>query len=284
MRIRPIFAVLIPLTLFLGSCSQQTSTKVIQPGSPAYFWATARDAHAKGDFIKAADSLRQLATGSSEYRDRAEVWLMILSAGLTRGDMEWVDTLQSGLKLARDKQPQFRKAISLASADANQNALRYAETAHATLVRGVPPEVSLAFAFPALDASLIDADPGKIAKGILPSQQTELDSMRAQWQRRAVLRSIARATGSGENLEKASAALAASDCKVTADAWRVNMGREFLTLADFYSPKKLDHAGRAKVMLDEGRKAIEPLSNQAEAKEIRKQLDLLAKKLLKSTT
>ncbi len=290
MRKRPLILALLPtlgLLFVLGSCSseQKTNSAEIKPGTPAFFWASAKNAQARGDFAQAAESLGHLTTGpANEYRERAEVWLMTLSAGLARGDMEWIDALRDGAKLAREKQGDYRKAINEASADANQNLMRYAEVAHAAMVRGLPADVAVSFTMPALDAKLIDAEPGKMAKGMIPPP-AELAVMRAQWRRRGAMRAIARTSGNGEDLEKARAALANGDLKLKADDWRLNIARDFIAAADFYSPKKLDHAARAKVMIDEAKVALAALpAATAQSKDMQKQLDALSKKLLKPTS
>ncbi len=289
MRKRPFFLTLLSglaLVLTSSSCSSTSTTKTgIEPGSPAFFWAAAKDAHSKGDFALAAENLRRLTTGpANEYRERAEVWVMTLYAGLAAGDMEWVQTLKDGLKTARSNQADFRKAMTAASADANQNLMQYAEVAHAAMNRGLPsPDVPVAFTIPALDAKDTDAEPGKIAKGILPPA-AELAAIRQQYRRKAAFLAMTRVSGNGKDIEKAKAALAGGDLKIKTDAWRTAIAQDFLTAADCYEPKRLDHAARAKLMLDEAKEALEKIPAGGEAKDLKKRLDTLSKKLLKPAT
>ena len=69
---------------------------LIKPGSPAFFWAVANESYRTGDLLKADATLAELAEGNHEFAARAQIWQMVVSAGVSRGLWELADAYQAG--------------------------------------------------------------------------------------------------------------------------------------------------------------------------------------------
>src|SRR5690348_18135548 len=68
----------------------------IKPGSPAFFWAVANESYRTGDLLKTDSTLVELSAGNHELAARAQVWQMVVSAGVSRGLWELADAYQAG--------------------------------------------------------------------------------------------------------------------------------------------------------------------------------------------
>src|ERR1041384_1171076 len=55
-----------------------------QPGTPAFLWSAAKTTYRSGDFLKANESLSQLANSDSEFAAKSQPWSIMISAGMAR--------------------------------------------------------------------------------------------------------------------------------------------------------------------------------------------------------
>lgn len=276
-----VFSVLVGVLLSMAACSSSGPPR-IQPGSPAFFWGSARDAQVKGDFNAVIENLGNLTGSTNEYRERAEVWQMAVSMGLARGDMEWADALMEGGKMSRGQMSEFRRVASMARGVAAQNVMRFAELAHGAMLKGFPAEVELAFSLPTLESAK-PPEMGKIAKGIF-LQPADLNKTHNAMLDRGVVLTLTRMAGAGEDVDKARTLLASGSAKLKREEWLLSLAREFTGAADLFGPKKLNQDPRIKLMTDEALEALEKVPASEETKKLRKQIDDMRKKLPKTTT
>jgi hypothetical protein len=268
------------LSLGLVSCSSTSGPPPVKPGTPPFFWAAANEAYKKGDFAAVVKNLGNLTGKENEYRLKAQVWIMVVDAGLARGDMEWADLLEDGGKKARAKQLDFRKLMNDSRNTAAQSALRVADLAHRMLPELKEDKLPVAFRMPDVNKDK-PVETEKIAKGLLPPE-AELENMRLMMQKRGVLQSVARFGDPGGDIAKATAALSAADATVTRDAFLMYLAGEFSELSTVFGPKKLDRAGRAKLMLEEAVEALAQVPASAAKAKLQKKIDEQMKKLPKS--
>lgn len=268
------------LSLGLVSCSSEKSgPPKAQPGTPGFFWAAANEAYKKGDFAAVVKNLGSLTDKESEYRQKARVWMMVVDMGMARGDMEWADMLEDGGKKARVKQLEFRKLMNDARNAAAQTAMRQVDIAHKMLPELKDAKVAVAFQMPDANKDK-PVETEKILKGLLPPE-AEMENMRLLMQKRGVLLSAARFGDAGGDIAKATAALSAADASVDTVAFKTYMAGEFAELANVFGPKKLDRAGRAKLLLEEAKEALESVPASPAKAKLAKKIEDTVKKLPK---
>ncbi|HLK48810.1 MAG TPA: hypothetical protein VKT49_11780 [Bryobacteraceae bacterium] len=116
----------------------------IKPGSPAFFWAVANESYRTGDLLKADATLVELSAGDHEYAARAQIWQMVVSAGISRGLWELADAYQSGSEV---NPAGFRAEASRLRSMAANTALEFTQALRNSCeIQEV--SVPLAFGFP----------------------------------------------------------------------------------------------------------------------------------------
>jgi hypothetical protein len=263
------------LGVSLISCS--TGPAPPKPGTPEFSWTAAQNAFSRGSFDRAADSLITISDKSNVYQQRAQVWMIVLRAGLTRGDMEFADAMDEGREAAKVRQLDFRRVSFNSRNIASQNAMRFAECAHAFVGSFKDAEVTIPFAMPPGSAEKPEAI-GRIVKGmILPP--AEIDAARTAMLQRNVVLAVTRLVGEGDNVDKAKEKLAAADTKLPREAFLQFLGGEFAGISDLYMPKKLSALDRVKLFCDEGKAALKDVKPSDETKKIEKKIDTNLKKM-----
>src|SRR6185369_8914568 len=106
------------------SCSTETGP---QKGTPAFYWAAARESAAAGDNLKTSENLDSLLKGDNEFTARAQPWLLILDAGMIRGYADTADSLEAGVRAKKGDPASFRKYISNYRSAAGRQTLHFAE-------------------------------------------------------------------------------------------------------------------------------------------------------------
>src|SRR6185437_3529708 len=77
-RTTAILAV-VSANLILFSCGGDNAPK---PGTPAFYWAAAKETYAAGDYQKTVEHLGNIVSGQNEYVARAQPWLLVLTSGM----------------------------------------------------------------------------------------------------------------------------------------------------------------------------------------------------------
>src|SRR5882762_5746224 len=117
-----------------------------EPGTPAYYWAAAKETFAANDYAKTSEHLDKVLASDNEYSARARPWLLILTSGTVRGYMEVADKLESGVREKKADPGGFRKYISNSRSTAGRLSLHFAET-FMRFQKGKDDPVPLAFNF-----------------------------------------------------------------------------------------------------------------------------------------
>jgi hypothetical protein len=261
----PRFLLLLALALCvcLASCSPSDTGKApkAKPGTPAYFWAQAETTYAAGDFTGAAANLEKLTTRDGEYRQRAQIWLMALHAGIAKGDMRWADALEKGRKFSRTGEATFRREMAAARSAASQSVMSYLELANQYLGGEIPEQPEIAFA--AAPAAGQPTELARIEKGILPPV-AEMELARNRLRAQAIsetTKAVAPEAGPGDR-NKLFAAMAS----------------EMIDLCELYSSKRLNETGRVRMLTQVAGVAVEKMTPCDVSKALRKKIDGLNKK------
>jgi hypothetical protein len=265
---KTIFGILlsVSLVLLLVSCGGSGGgAKTIQPGTPAFFWAGAKQAWQSGDFIRTAENLSKLTQSENEFRNRAEVWLMIVSSGLSEGYMEYADAFDIGAKANREKALDFRRQASAARSQAKAYSLQFVEAAHYFGDKVKDPKLTLEFPYPT--GSLADV-PGlqKVAKGMLPLASDAESAQRSALQKN-VLKAVCRALGVTDSA-KALEMFKQVPVEVTRDKFILGMSESLNDVAQLYSQKQLDEPLRVKMLCAEAVELVKQVPSSKQSKEI----------------
>ncbi|MBE0657467.1 MAG: hypothetical protein IH602_07230 [Bryobacteraceae bacterium] len=199
------------------------------------------------------------------HRKEAEIWLMVLSAGMARGAMEWAEILDEGLKSAGMEQVEFARQATAARRTSDQHAMHLAELVHALHGEPGQAEVRLAFRFPAVDAKL-PADAALVRKGgALPAAGTEL--LRLALERRGLALALCRLAGTGVDIAKARDLLT-GDARVKPAAFEWYLAQELDALSALYSPERQGQTARARLLLGEAAAALAASGDSPEARSL----------------
>src|SRR5436190_15360418 len=116
-RTKLLIAAVITAGALNFSCSSETGP---QPGTPAFYWSTAKENFAANDYSKTSQNLEKIAATDNDYTQRALPWLLVLQAGTIRGYMDLADGLETGIKVKKADPGGFRKYVSNSRAAAGR--------------------------------------------------------------------------------------------------------------------------------------------------------------------
>jgi len=120
----------------------------IKPGTPAFFWAVAKESYRTGDLVKADATLLDLSQTDSVFAAPARVWQLTVAAGMTHGYAALADAYDAGSRANAANAVSFhRQATNLRSLAAT-TALEFAQSLHNMAQTDQNARVLLAFGFP----------------------------------------------------------------------------------------------------------------------------------------
>ncbi|MCS7043459.1 MAG: hypothetical protein NZR01_11770 [Bryobacteraceae bacterium] len=273
----PVAAVVVAFTG--GGCSTSKGPAPPKPGTPPFFWAAAKSAWQKGDFQATMKNLMSIIATENEYTRRAQIWQVVLDAGMARGEMEWADILDEGRPAAKAREIDFRKLASDARALAGQSAMRFADTGHKLMPALSEEEILLPFPMPDANRNR-PVEVERIVKGILP-MPAEVERLHGLMVRRGVALSVIAAADPGGDFEKAKALLSQPEPKVKRTDFLMYLATQFTEISQLFAPKKLDRAARVKLFLDEAKEALAAVPPSPERTKLQKKIEEYEKKLPK---
>lgn len=279
---RCVVPVAAAVAVFSGSgCGTSKGPAPPKPGTPPFFWAAARAAYQKGDFQAAMKNLSSIIATENEFTRRAQIWQLVLDAGVARGEMEWADILDEGRPAARAREIDFRRLANEARTLAGQSAMRFADTGHKLMPNLTEDEVALPFTFPDINRDR-PVEVERVIKGLLPLP-AEVDRLHNLMVRRGVALSVIAVADPGGDLEKAKAVFAQGEPKVKREQFLYFLATQFTELSQLFAPKKLDRAARMKLFLDEAKEALAPVPKSPERDKLQKKIADYEKKMPKIT-
>src|ERR1700733_5133254 len=116
---------LLSANLILFSCS---SSDAPQPGTPAFYWAAAKETYAAGDYHKTAEHLGNILSSQNDYVARAQPWMLILTSGMAHGYMDLADAFESGGRANQSQTTGFHRLVNEYRGSASRMSLQFAET------------------------------------------------------------------------------------------------------------------------------------------------------------
>lgn len=245
----------------------------IKPGSPAFFWAVANESYRTGDLLKTDATLLELSTGNHEFAARAQIWQMVVSAGLSQGLWELADAYQAGSEVTPAR---FRNEASRLRSMAANKALEFTQAVRNTC-EDRDSAVQLAFGFPPGSIERLPAL-AKISAGTwLPDAGRE-ELERATLQR-GVIRAVSAAVGSPDDPSTAVKSFVSPTIQVPRQTFFFYMARFLYEQAGLFDAKHIDRPDRQMVMYQVALAALRSIDQSDDAEALAARIHNAIKKL-----
>jgi hypothetical protein len=267
------------LALAIASASCASGPQPPQPGTPAFFWASAKESYHAGDFTRTDEQLQRILAGDNEFAARARPWDILISAGLAQGHAEMADAFEAGARMNRANPTPFRKQVTTERSYASSAAIQFSEEVHKFIARDKDPNVTFEFGYPA-GALAQPAALGKIASGI-PVQDSERELLQTAMLQRGVLQAVCKALDSDDNPAKAAGKLKKGEVLAPRNVFLWAAARMLEQQSQLYVPNKLDQPNRFILLSEQALEALKEIPETKDSKalegKIRKALDKLKK-------
>jgi hypothetical protein len=266
-------AVLIPAFVLLFSCSTQPAGP--QPGSPEFYWSAAKETTAMGDYVKTTMHLDRLASKENDYTDRAQAWLMVMSAGMAKAYSDMAENFEAGARANRADPLSFRRLANNYRMTAGRLSLQFAQAFDRFSKTTIDP-VPLAFGFP-------KGNPGvpphllRVEKGIMPGE-ADIEAALSASLDRGILLTTCRAAGAPEDTAKASELFRAEKVEVPRGTFMLAMANAFFDQAQLYVRTRLSDPSKLKALCDRGLDALKSAPDSKDSKDLAKKIQALLKK------
>lgn len=260
----------VTLSIFAAGCS--SGPKPPQPGTPAFFLASAKSTYAAGDFIKTSDNLSQLAN-DAEFGARTEASSILISAGLAKGYADLAENYEYGGRANRNNPTPFRRQVTQYRNLAGAAAMQTTQSLHHFLDANKVDPIVLEFGYPTGSA----AEPvqlQRVAKGLMPPEG-EIESLQNSMLQRGVLLITARAVAGSNDTAKALELFKTGEVKVPRATFLLAIGKALIDEADLYTPRKLDQPERLKVVCEHAAEAVGAVPQSAQTKELLSKIEKL---------
>jgi hypothetical protein len=271
---------LFTLCCLLIACSDSGGPKAAQPGSPAFFWAGAKQAYQAGDYSRTAENLSKLTQSENEYRSRAQAWLIMLATGIVQGNMEVADAYDAGARANRENALAFRRQASAVRSQAKSSVLQSVEALHEFNAKIKDPSLTFEFGYPT--GSLTELPTlQRVAKGML-LQPAEAESTVQKSVQKGVVWSACKAVGADDDSARAAEVFKQTPVQVPREKFLLGMAGAMVEQADLFGPKQLDEPVRMKMLLAEAQESLKQVPASKETKELEAKIQK-AMKLMKTT-
>ncbi|HUI78879.1 MAG TPA: hypothetical protein VLY24_13215 [Bryobacteraceae bacterium] len=245
---------LLALTAFGITTGCSSGPPEIKPGSPAFFWAVARESYRTGDLVKTDATLIDLGQTDSEFAAPARTWQAVVSAGMTQGYTAMAEAYEAGSHANPANALPFRKQASNLRSLAATTALEFAQATYNMAQSDQNAQVLLAFGFPPGSAAPPEAL-AKLANGTWLTD-ADRDSLLTAMLQRGVVRAVSEAVGTPGDPGKAQAAFQTAEVRIPRETFLFGMAKLMYQEADLFSPMGMDRQDRFILMC---RTAVETL-------------------------
>lgn len=266
-------AVLSPL-LFTTSCSSGSTGP--EKGTPAFYWAAAKETFAAGDYLKTLDNLDSLTASDNEFTARARAWHLVLTSGMARGYMDLADAYETGARMNKANPGEFRKQVSAYRGNAGRLALRFADSFAGFQTRK-EEKIPLALGYPQGSAVPVVVL-ARIGNGILP-QPAEVENAERAAVRRQVLLAACRAAGAPDDSARAAELLKNPDFQVDRPVFVIAMAGTMHDEAQLFGRQKLDQPEKFKIFCARAQEALKSIPESKESKDLNGKIEKTIKAL-----
>jgi len=271
----------VPFGLFsvmLISLSCSSGPSAPEKGTPAFYWQSAREVYAAGDYMKTLQHLDNLLATDNEYTARALPWTLVLKSGIAAGYMEAAESYNIGARNNKSDPLAFRRVVSEYRDSAGQLALQFAED-FAKLDKVKGDSITLEFAYPKGTAAPV-AQFTKVSTGIALTP-AETDTAQRRSLERGVLLAACRAAGAANDTAKTEELLKTGNATVPRATFLADMADSLFQLSQLYTADKLDQPQKMEALIQRARTALAGVPESKETKELNGKMEAALKKLKK---
>jgi len=254
----------------LISCSGSSGP---EPGTPAFYWAAAKDTFGTMDYVKTVEHLEKLTASDNDYTARARPWLLVMTSGMAHGYMDLAENFEAGARANKSNPTDFRRHMNTYREQADHLAVEFAEV-FGKFQQGKDDPVPIAYAFPTGSAAPV-MELTKAATGILLTP-TEIDNGEKRAIARGVLLQACVAAGAPDDVAKTENLLKAGTLQVARAAFVTAMAGTLFDESKLYGMRGLDNPERVKVFCN---RALDALKTVPETKETKDLSTKIAKSL-----
>ena len=254
--------VLLTLLAFGIATGCSSGPPQIKPGSPAFFWAVAKESYRTGDLVKTDATLLELGQTDTEFAAPARVWQLVVSAGLTQGYSEMANAYEAGSSRNPANALAFRRQASCMRSLAATTALEFAQALHNLAETDQNAKLLLSFGFPPGTAAPPDALARLSGGTWLPDSDRDL--LLTAMLQRGVLLAASGAVGNPDDPVKALAAFQTAEVRIPRETFLYGMAKLLYQEADLFGPLGMDRQDRFVLMC---RAAVETLQALPQTKD-----------------
>jgi hypothetical protein len=269
---RPAAWVAVLISLIAFSCSTGNAP---QPGTPAFYWAAAKETFASGDYLKTIDNLERVTSSENEYTARALPWLLIMTSGMSRGYTALADAYEDGMRVNKADSTSFRRQMINYRSDAGRFALQFAD-AFAQFQKSKDENVPLGFSYPTGSAGAIPPLT-KVANGILPAA-SELETAQKRALERGVQMQTCQAVGAPDDPAKTQEIFRPANVQVPRAVFVTAMARSLYDQSQLYGRTKLDDPEKMKIFCGRAGEALKTIPETKQTKELNLKIQTALKK------
>ena len=276
MKLR-VISILTPILVLCALSACTSGPTPPEKGSPAWLWASAKETFGSGDWMKCAEHLGKLTSGSSEFAEKARPWELLVLGGMADGNIQLADAYELGVRANRSNPSQFRKAISEYRNQANRIALGFAEKYAKFQTESKGETITMEFAFPKGSAAMPVAL-GRIQAGIAiaPAEAADVQS---KMESRSVVMAVCDAVDAAGDPAKGADAFKSGSATVPRGKFGAYLAGDLYKFSQIYIPMKLDVPDKLKHFLTAAAGAAAAAPEGKEKKDLVAKIDAAKKKL-----
>ncbi|MGA3042748.1 MAG: hypothetical protein ABSF54_18380 [Bryobacteraceae bacterium] len=262
---------LIAVNLILLSCSGDNAP---QPGTPAFYWAAAKETYTAGDYQKTIEHLGNILSSPNDYVARAQPWMLVLTSGMVQGYADLADAFEAGGRANHVNAANFHRQVNTYRGSANTLALQFAE--NFSKFQSKDELVTLAFAYPTGSPNEVVLL-NRVAGGAwLPEAEIETAQKRAI--ERDVLLAACRAAGAKNDPAKAQDLLKTGEAKVPRAAFVEAMAAALFEESQLYAQNKLAQPDKMKIFCSRAQEALKTVPPSQDSQDLDKKIQAALKK------
>ncbi len=263
----PLPACFAGLAVLLASCGPAPPAR----GTPAWYWQAAQETWEAGDLQKASDHLEALTKPGGEYVTRAAPWRMVLTGGVAQGLMDMADAFENGSRANQAAATDFRREMNRFRAQANRQALQFAETF--LIFEKVETEDTIPIAFTYPKGSLLPvAELAKAGEGMALSA-SEVETARVRALQRGILMLACSVVGAQDDTAKAQQVFQAEKPTVPKTTFVLAIAKKLRDLSELYSPSKGAQPERVQFFKQKALDALKTLPENDETKKLMEEIE-----------
>jgi len=254
----------------LISCSGNSGP---EPGTPAFYWAAAKETLGAKDYSKTVDHLENIVATDNEFTARARPWLLVMTSGMARGYMDLADSFDAGGRANKNNPTDFHRRTNTYRGEASRMSVEFVEVFD-KFQKGKDDPVPLAYPFPTGGAAPV-MQLAKAATGVILSP-AEIETAEKRAIERGVLLAACEAAGAPEDPAKAQELLKPGTLQVPRAAFEMTMATTLFNESKLYGSRQIANPDKVKIFCT---RALDALKTVPETKQTKELSSKIAKSL-----